>query len=63
MRLVTGLGYSGVSWGDHAWNQVYSVEESRWIDVDATFGNSGADYFDKEDFNVDHKYPTVQGEW
>jgi len=63
VRLVTGLGYSGVSWGDHAWNQVYSVEESRWIDVDATFGNSGADYFDKEDFNVDHKYPTVQGEW
>jgi hypothetical protein len=62
VRLITGLGYSGISWGDHAWNQVYSVEEKRWIQVDTTFGSAG-NYFDKKDFNVDHKYAEVQGEW
>lgn len=62
VRLVTGLGYSGISWGDHAWNQVYSSEEGRWINVDTTFG-SVANYFDKSDFGVDHKYDDVQGEW
>ncbi|MCX7708576.1 MAG: transglutaminase-like domain-containing protein [Clostridia bacterium] len=62
VRLVTGLGYSGVSWGDHAWNQVYYAEQNRWINVDTTFG-SAADYFDKPDFSVDHRYDEVQGEW
>lgn len=62
VRLVTGLGYSGVAWGDHAWNQVYSPDEKRWINVDSTFGTN-ANYFDKRDFNVDHKYADIQGEW
>jgi len=62
VRLITGLGYSGVAWGDHAWNQVYSAEEGRWINVDTTFGSNG-NYFDKRDFNVDHRYAEVQGEW
>ncbi|MCX7923352.1 MAG: transglutaminase-like domain-containing protein [Clostridia bacterium] len=62
VRLVTGLGYSGMTWGDHAWNQVYSSEENRWINVDTTFG-SISNYFDKSDFSVDHKYDEVQGEW
>ncbi|MCX8131786.1 MAG: transglutaminase-like domain-containing protein [Clostridia bacterium] len=62
VRLVTGLGYSGVMWGDHAWNQVYSSSEKRWIDVDCTFGVSGK-YFDKKDFNVDHKDADIQGDW
>jgi len=62
VRLVTGLGYSGVSWGDHAWNQVYSSDEGRWINVDTTFGTA-ANYFDKTDFKVDHRYDEVQGEW
>jgi hypothetical protein len=62
VRLITGLGYSGVAWGDHAWNQVYSTEEGRWINVDTTFGSNG-NYFDKRDFTVDHKYAEVQGEW
>lgn len=62
VRLVTGLGYSGLSWGDHAWNQVYIPDEDRWINVDATFGTV-TDYFDKPDFNVDHKDAEVQGEW
>lgn len=62
VNLVTGLGYSGVSWGDHAWNRVYYSEENRWIEVDTTFGTA-ANYFDKPDFNVDHKYPEIQGEW
>lgn len=63
VRLVTGLGYSGLAWGDHAWNQVFIEEENRWINVDTTFGISGVNYFDKEDFAVDHKYAQVQGEW
>jgi hypothetical protein len=60
--MVTGLGYNGLMWGDHAWNQVFYNEESRWINVDPTFGVN-ANYFDKLDFNVDHKYADVQGEW
>lgn len=63
VRLVTGMGYSGMAWGDHAWNQVYYPKENRWINVDATFGSSGANYFDKGDFSVDHKNADVQGEW
>jgi len=62
VRLITGLGYSGIAWGDHAWNQVYSIEEGRWIDVDTTFGTNG-NYFDKRDFSVDHRYAEIQGEW
>ncbi len=63
VRLVTGMGYSGMAWGDHAWNQVYYPEKDRWINVDTTFGSSGVDYFDKGDFSVDHKNAEVQGEW
>lgn len=62
VRLITGMGYSGISWGDHAWNQVYSSEEQRWINLDATFGSNGK-YFDKADFNADHRYAEIQGEW
>jgi transglutaminase/protease-like cytokinesis protein 3 len=63
VRLITGLGYSGLSWGDHAWNQVYSPEENRWIDLDTTFGSTAGNYFDKNDFEVDHQYPEIQEEW
>lgn len=63
VRLITGLGYSGVAWGDHAWNQVYCSAEKRWINLDATFGASGINYFDKRNFEVDHSDEEVQGEW
>ena len=63
VRLVTGLGYSGSAWGDHAWNQVYSSEEKRWINVDTTFGSTGGDFFDQTDFFLTHKNAEVQGEW
>lgn len=63
VRFLTGLGYSGVEWGDHAWNQVYYPEEKRWINVDTTFGSSGRDYFDNSDFSTNHKYEVVQSEW
>jgi len=62
VRLITGLAYSGVSWGDHAWNQVYLADEGRWINVDATFGST-VNYFDTEDFEADHVYAEIQGEW
>ncbi len=63
VRLVTGLGYSGTQWGDHAWNQVYDSQEQRWINVDTTFGSAGYDSFDNSDFLTIHKYTDVQGEW
>lgn len=63
VRFVTGLAYNGIEWGDHAWNQVYDSQEQRWINVDTTFGNSGGDYFDNEDFATNHKYDVIQGEW
>lgn len=62
-RLITGLGYSGSAWGDHTWNQVYYYVEKRWINVDPTFGSSGLNYFDKSDFETDHKFAEIQGEW
>ncbi|PYG88583.1 transglutaminase superfamily protein [Ruminiclostridium sufflavum DSM 19573] len=63
VNLVTGLGYSGMSWGDHAWNQFYCESEKRWVNVDTTFGASGADYFDSANFSLDHKNSKIQGEW
>ncbi|KNY24873.1 transglutaminase-like domain-containing protein [Pseudobacteroides cellulosolvens] len=62
VRMVTGLGYSGVAWGDHAWNQVYSVDKKKWINVDTTFGTM-ANYFDRSNFDTDHKNAEIQGEW
>ncbi|ATW25800.1 transglutaminase-like domain-containing protein [Candidatus Formimonas warabiya] len=62
VRLVTGLGYNGTAWGGHAWNQVYSSDEGRWINVDTTFGRNG-NYFDKPDFIADHRSSEIQGEW
>ncbi len=62
VRMITGLGYNGVIWGDHAWNQVYYTEGNRWMNIDTTFGVNG-NYFDKPDFNVDHKDAEIQGEW
>ena len=63
VRLVSGLGYSGIEWGEHVWNQVYEPEEERWINVDTTFGNSGYDHFDNPEFSENHKYDVVQAEW
>ena len=63
VRFLTGLGYSGSAWGDHAWNEVWIDSESRWVNVDTTFGSAGMNYFDRENFSVDHKDAEVQGEW
>jgi len=63
VSLVTGLGYSGMAWGDHSWNQFYYPEQKRWVNVDTTFGVSGSNYFDAEKFSLDHKNGKVQGKW
>ncbi len=63
VRFITGAGYSGTEWGDHAWNQIHSTAENRWINVDTTFGNSGTNYFDRPGFSEDHQYAVVQQEW
>lgn len=63
VRLVTGLGYNGESWGDHAWNQVYYPKEKRWINVDSTFGSTGHNSFESVDFTWIHKNDDIQGEW
>lgn len=62
VRLVTGLAYSGINWGDHAWNQAYYGEEGRWMNVDTTFGTT-ANYFDKSGFGADHQHDDIHGEW
>jgi len=63
VRLITGQGYSGATWGDHAWNQVWIGSQERWVNVDTTFGSTGLNYFDKRNFSLDHKYAEIQGEW
>jgi hypothetical protein len=63
VNLITGLGYSGMAWGDHSWNQIYYPEQKRWVNVDTTFGVSGSNYFDAPKFSLDHKNGKVQGEW
>ncbi|MDP4181223.1 MAG: transglutaminase-like domain-containing protein [Bacillota bacterium] len=62
VRMITGLGYSGVAWGDHAWNEAFSASKNKWINVDTTFGTM-ANYFDRANFNTDHKGAEIQGEW
>ncbi|HBQ63545.1 MAG TPA: hypothetical protein DD727_01170 [Clostridiales bacterium] len=61
-RLVTGLGYTGSAWEEHAWNSVFLPEEGKWIDLDTTFGTQG-DYFDAPGIEKDHLYGYIQGEW
>lgn len=62
VRIVSGEGYTGSSWGPHAWNEVYIPSEQKWISVDPTFASTG-DYFATPDFNSTHKDTKVIGEW
>ncbi|MGL4453422.1 MAG: transglutaminase-like domain-containing protein [Sarcina sp.] len=62
VRIVSGEGYTGTSWGPHAWNEVYIPSEQKWIPVDTTFASTG-DYFATPDFNSTHKDAKVIGEW
>ncbi|MGL4655644.1 MAG: transglutaminase-like domain-containing protein [Sarcina sp.] len=62
VRIVSGEGYTGSSWGPHAWNEVYIPSEKKWISVDPTFASTG-DYFATPDFNSTHKDAKVIGEW
>ena len=63
VRFLTGLGYTGDEWGDHAWNQAFDSGEGVWVNVDTTFGSSGISYFDTPHFYLDHMDGVVQGEW
>ncbi|MFT5874394.1 MAG: hypothetical protein ACI8WT_003355 [Clostridium sp.] len=62
VRIITGQGFNGNNWVNHAWNQVYIEEEKTWINVDSTF-LIGGDYFDSERFVIDHKGDNIAGEW
>jgi hypothetical protein len=62
VRIITGKGFNGNNWVNHAWNQVYIPEEKRWINVDSTF-LIGGDYFDSKRFVIDHKGENIAGEW
>lgn len=62
VRIVTGKGYSGASWVNHAWNQVYLKNEGLWVNVDPTFYKCG-NYFDSQNFKIDHISDGVAGEW
>lgn len=62
VRLLTGDAFNGVSWGPHAWNEVYLNEENRWISVDPTFYKAG-NYFDNKKFDKTHKSNDIIGSW
>lgn len=63
VKMVTGEGYNGTSWYPHAWNQAYIPEQNIWINVDTTFSQGEADYFNNKNFYEDHKNSKVVGEW
>ena len=60
VRVITGEGFNGSSWVNHAWNEVYIEEEGAWINVDTTFYNGG-NYFDSSVFKLDHRGDKVAG--
>lgn len=62
VRIIVGEGYSGGSWGGHAWNEVYLSSEKKWIPLDTTWAKAG-NYFDNKNFNRDHKFEAIAGEW
>lgn len=62
VRIITGQGFNGSNWVNHAWNQVYIEQENKWVNVDSTF-LIGGDYFDSKRFVLDHKEEDVAGEW
>ena len=62
VRLIVGMGFNGMVWGEHAWNQVYIPAEDTWINVDTTFA-IGGNYFDRPNFDKDHKSAKIAGEW
>ena len=62
VRIVSGEGYTGTTWGPHAWNEVYIPSEKKWIPVDTTFASTG-DYFATSDFASTHRDDKVIGEW
>lgn len=61
-RIITGEAFDGITYGPHAWNQVYLEDEGIWINVDPTFYMAG-DYFDNEDFYRDHLNAEIAGEF
>ncbi|WP_297517290.1 transglutaminase family protein [uncultured Clostridium sp.] len=62
VRIISGEGYTGSSWGPHAWNEVYIPSEKKWIPVDTTFASTG-DYFATTDFASTHRDDKVIGAW
>jgi hypothetical protein len=58
-----GEAYNGTAWESHSWNQVCDERSGVWVNVDATFGKPGQDYFDCDGFEEDHKNAAIQGEW
>jgi hypothetical protein len=60
VRIITGEGFNGSTWVNHAWNEVYIEEEGKWINVDTTF-YKGGNYFDSSVFNLDHRGARVAG--
>lgn len=55
VKVVKGEGKAGTFEGLHAWNEFYSSEEKRWINMDTTFGAmEEKDYFDNNDFEDTH---------
>lgn len=62
VRLVTGKAFDGITYGPHAWNEVFLEDENIWVNVDSTFYAAGS-YFDSEIFGDDHIKENIAGEW
>lgn len=54
-KLVKGQGITPLYRGYHAWNEVYSKEEKRWIKLDVAFAStSNTNFFDTCNFDASH---------
>ncbi|MGL5614806.1 MAG: transglutaminase domain-containing protein [Sarcina sp.] len=42
VRLISGKGYGGTTWGSHMWNQIYIKSLGGWVNVDTTFASAFA---------------------
>jgi len=54
-KLIKGQGITPLFNGYHAWNEIYSKEEQRWIKLDVSFASTSTNnFFDTSNFDYSH---------